>query len=351
VFTHTHALQYEAKPDGPDPDFARKMQEVLGGQWGEMTVATQYLLQGWNCRLPGKYKDMLLAIGTEELAHVEMIVTCIDRLLDHMPLKPDAADRTKEAAAGYGQHNPQHPIVNGGGASYMDSMGNPWTGAYVTASGNLMADFYYNATAEMQGRLQVARLWNMTDDPGVREMLRFLLTRDHYHQQQWLAAVEELKSDGLENIAKMLPFDTSFTGRTDIWTFAFQALQQRLSTGYGFAAFWGSSSIRDLPEGKEWAEFASHSHNGYLDTALAMGLPGLLLLIVVLVIGPLKDFHAADRGGNNGPLATMLLQIWLFGLYLSSMESFFLDRADTLWFTFLLAVFGLHYLARFRMRE
>ncbi|HST98149.1 MAG TPA: manganese catalase family protein, partial [Geodermatophilus sp.] len=50
VFTHTHALQYEAKPDGPDPDFARKMQEILGGQWGEMTVATQYLLQGWNCR-------------------------------------------------------------------------------------------------------------------------------------------------------------------------------------------------------------------------------------------------------------------------------------------------------------
>ncbi len=99
MFTHTHALQYEAKPDGPDPDFARKMQEVLGGQWGEMTVATQYLLQGWNCRLPGKYKDLLLAIGTEELAHVEMIVTMIDRLLDHIPLKPDAADRTKEAAA------------------------------------------------------------------------------------------------------------------------------------------------------------------------------------------------------------------------------------------------------------
>ena len=65
--------------------------------------------------------------------------------------------------------------------------------------------------------------------------------------------------------------------------------------------------------------------------------PAWLLLIAVLVIGPLKDFHAADRGGNSGPLATMLLQIWLFGLYLSSMESFFLDRADPLWFTFLLA--------------
>jgi Mn-containing catalase len=70
----------------------------------------------------------------------------------------------------------------------------------VTASGNLMADFHYNATAEMQGRLQVARLWNMTDDPGVKELLRFLLTRDHMHQMQWLAAIEELKDDGLEGI-------------------------------------------------------------------------------------------------------------------------------------------------------
>ena len=59
-----------------------------------------------------------------------------------------------------------------------------------------------------------------------------------------------------------------------------------------------------------------------------MGLPGLLLLIAVLVIAPLRNFHAADRGGNDGPLAMVLLQIWLFGLYLSSMESFFLDRAD-----------------------
>jgi Mn-containing catalase len=200
VFTHTHALQYEAKPDGPDPAYARRLQEVLGGQWGEMTVATQYLLQGWNCRLPGKYKDMLLAIGTEELAHVEILVTLIDRLLDHQPLKPDSADRTKEAAAGFGNTNPQHAIVNGGGAYYRDSMGLPWSGGYVTASGNLMADFNYNATAEMMGRLQVSRLYNMTDDPGVKETLRFLLARDHYHQMQWLKAIEELKVDGLENI-------------------------------------------------------------------------------------------------------------------------------------------------------
>ena len=156
---------------------------------------------------------------------------------------------------------------------------------------------------------------------------------------------------GLAELVRLLPLDASFTGRTDIWTFAVQSLQQHLLTGYGFFAFWGTDAIRSLPEGKEWAEYASHSHNGYLDSALAMGLPGLALLIGALVIAPLRNYHAATAGGNDGPLATMLLRIWLFGLYLSSFESFFLDRSDPLWFTFLLALFGLHYLARFRLSE
>jgi O-antigen ligase len=146
----------------------------------------------------------------------------------------------------------------------------------------------------------------------------------------------------------LLPLDTSFTGRTDIWRFALQSLQPRLATGYGFASFWGSSAIQNLPEGKEWAGFAAHSHNGYLDTALGMGLPGLALLIAALVMKPLRDFQNADEGGNNGPLTMAFLRVWLFGIYLSSMESFFLDRADAMWVTFLVAVFGLHYLARFR---
>jgi O-antigen ligase len=166
-----------------------------------------------------------------------------------------------------------------------------------------------------------------------------------------LLSVGTVMFEGLAEIAKLLPLDATFTGRTDIWTFAVQSLQQRLLTGYGFSSFWGSSAIQNLPEGKEWAAFAAHSHNGYLDTALGMGLPGLVLLLAVLAIEPLRNFHRADIGGNNGPLAMALLRIWLFGLYLSSMESFFLDRANPLWFTFLLAVFGLHYLARFRLQE
>src|SRR3982750_1917780 len=40
----------------------------------------------------------------------------------------------------------------------------------------------------------------MADGPGVKDLLRFLITRDHMHQQQWLAAIENLKEDGLENL-------------------------------------------------------------------------------------------------------------------------------------------------------
>jgi Mn-containing catalase len=206
MFTHVHELQFEAKPDAPDPAFARRFQEVLGGKWGEMTVAMQYLFQGWNCRLPGKYKDMLLDIGTEELAHVEMITTCIDRLLDVSPLAEDEA-KGSSLKADWATSNPQHQIENGGGAYPKDSNGTPWSGAFVTASGNLYADFMLNATAEMQGRLQVARLFHMTDDQGVRNLIRFLVTRDHMHQMQWLRALEELKSDGLDGIPVPEAFD------------------------------------------------------------------------------------------------------------------------------------------------
>jgi Mn-containing catalase len=212
VFVHQKPLQFTVQATAPDAAFARRFQEVLGGKWGEMTVAMQYLYQGWNTRLPGKYKDMLMSIGTEELSHVEMITTCIGQLLTGAPESPDEADHSKESAARFGDSNPQHPIVNGGGAYPHDSNGVPWSGAFVTASGNLMADFHLNVTAEMQGRLQVARLFHMTDDPGVKNLIRFLVTRDHMHQMQWLSAIEELKADGLDGlpVPEAFPLDEEF---------------------------------------------------------------------------------------------------------------------------------------------
>lgn len=62
----------------------------------------------------------------------------------------------------------------------------------------LLADFRANLNAESQGRLQVIRLYQMTDDLGVRDMLSFMMARDTMHQNQWLAAITELEADGLD---------------------------------------------------------------------------------------------------------------------------------------------------------
>ena len=201
MFYRVKELQYDAKPEKPDALFARKLQEVLGGQWGEMSVAMGYLFQGWNCKAPGKYRDMIMDIGTEELAHVEMLATMIARLLENAPLSMQeaAVEQHPAIAAVMGGMNPQHAIVTGLGAAPQNSVGVPWTASYITASGNLLADFRFNVTAESMGRLQVSRLYNLTDDPGVRDMLSFMIARDTMHQNQWLAAIEELEADGLES--------------------------------------------------------------------------------------------------------------------------------------------------------
>ena len=202
MFRHIKDLQFEAKPDGPDAAFARRLQDALGGRWGELTMANQYLFQGWSCRLPGKYRDLLLDVGTEEMAHVEMICTMIARLMQDAPLslREAAAEENPVLALAFGGGNPAHLVQAGGGALPMDSNGVPWSGAYVTASGNLLADFHLNATSEAHSRLQLARLFHMTDDPGVKQMLRFLLARDTMHQRLWLAAIDDLKADGIEDM-------------------------------------------------------------------------------------------------------------------------------------------------------
>ncbi|QXV56873.1 manganese catalase family protein [Amycolatopsis sp. TNS106] len=209
MFRHTKSLQFEAKPEKPDALYARKLQELIGGAYGEMTVTMQYLFQGWNCRIEGKYKDLIMDTATEEIGHVEMLATMVARLLEGAPATTVAeAAKDPATAAILGGMDPQQAIISGGGATPSDSQGYPWNGRYVVASGNLLADFRANVAAEAQGRLQTARLYNMTDDPGVKAMLQFNLARDTVHQKQWLAAIEELKADGLESdIAPTALFD------------------------------------------------------------------------------------------------------------------------------------------------
>jgi Mn-containing catalase len=267
MFLHHKRLQYHAKPDRPDPLYASKLQEVIGGQWGEISVMMQYLFQGWNCRGPSKYRDMLLDVATEEIGHVEMLATMVAHLLEGADAETTEAAAKNSSVVGAvlggssprdlmmaAAMNPQLLIASGQGAMPADSMGNRWSAHYITASGNLLADFRLNVTAESQGRLQVARLYNMTDDPGVRDLLKFLLARDTMHQNLWLAAIEELEAEGLEET----PCPSNFPQSLEHAEFSYQYLN--FSKGGdaggedGAAGRWSSGPTPDGKGNFEYVE-------------------------------------------------------------------------------------------------
>jgi Mn-containing catalase len=74
----------------------------------------------------------------------------------------------------------------------MDAEGVPFSRPCVVGSGNILADIYTNVAAESTGRALAIRLWKITDDPGMKDMLGSMIDRDTMHQQQWLAVIEEL---------------------------------------------------------------------------------------------------------------------------------------------------------------
>jgi Mn-containing catalase len=142
---------------------------------------------------------MLLNTGTEEIGHIEMLATAVALNLEGAPakLQESAADGNAAVAAALGGQDPRHVLSSGLGAMAVDANGVPFSGAYVVATGNLAADMHANVTAEGGGRVLATRLYEMTDDPGMKEMLSFLIARDTMHQNQWMAVLEELKDMGM----------------------------------------------------------------------------------------------------------------------------------------------------------
>jgi O-antigen ligase len=153
----------------------------------------------------------------------------------------------------------------------------------------------------------------------------------------------------LASLVASLPVDPTFTGRTDIWRFALEKLADHPLLGYGFEAFWNTAAVRyGTDNAAAWVAGAAHAHNCFVDVAMSMGVPGVALALWAFVVQPLADIRAAIRRGADPALVTLFAQIWLFALYVSSLESFLFDRSDPIWFTFLFAVFGLRYVAGFR---
>ncbi len=192
MYHHVKKLMYTVRVGDPDPRFGNMLLEQFGGANGELAAAMQYSIQGLNCD-DMERKDLLMDIGTEELSHLEIIGT-----LARMHLKPSKKD--KEAA----ERDPLIAICGGGGVSLCNSEGNSWTADYLKITGELDVDLRSNIAAEARAKIVYERLMNYCDDPGTKEALQFLMTREITHMKAFTAALESMNKPAF-TIGKIPP--------------------------------------------------------------------------------------------------------------------------------------------------
>src|ERR1700750_665246 len=184
MYHHIKKMMFTVNVGTPDVRFGNMLLEQFGGANGELGAAMQYTIQGWNCVDDLARRDLLLDIGTEELSHLEVVGALI-----RMHLKPMKENR--EAA----EADPLICICGGGGVDLRNSMGNAWTADYLKITGELEVDLRSNIAAEARAKIVYERLINFTDDPGTKEALQFLMTREITHMKAFSAALESLGLD------------------------------------------------------------------------------------------------------------------------------------------------------------
>jgi Mn-containing catalase len=180
MYHHVKKLMFTVRVDEPDPRFGNMLLEQFGGANGELAAAMQYSIQGINCEDPDR-KDLLMDIGTEELSHLEVVGT-----LARMHLKPMKFDRQAAEA------DPLIAIAGGGGVNLFNSQGNAWTADYLKITGELDVDLRSNIAAEARAKIVYERLINFCDDPGTKDALQFLMTREITHMKAFSLALESM---------------------------------------------------------------------------------------------------------------------------------------------------------------
>jgi Mn-containing catalase len=196
MFMHNKRLQYTVRVSEGDPALANLMLEQFGGPQGELAAAMRYFTQALAEEDPGR-KDMLLDIATEELSHLEVIGTIVGML--NKGAKGRLAEAVEEQADLYqsitGAGNDSHvtQVLYGGGPALINSAGVPWTAAYIDSIGDPTCDLRSNIAAEARAKIIYERLINLTADPGLREALGFLMTREVAHQKSFEKALYSIE--------------------------------------------------------------------------------------------------------------------------------------------------------------
>ncbi|RYZ57349.1 MAG: manganese catalase family protein [Proteobacteria bacterium] len=192
MFIHNKRLQYTVRVSGTNPGLANLLLEQFGGPQGELAAACRYFNQSIAETDPGR-KDLLMDIATEELSHLEVIGNIVAML--NKGAKGVLAEGVDSEAEIYrsitGAGNDSHltQVLYGGGPAYTNSAGVPWNAGYIDTIGEPTADLRSNIAAEARAKIIYERLINVTTDPGVKDALGFLMTREIAHQKSFEKAL------------------------------------------------------------------------------------------------------------------------------------------------------------------
>ena len=184
MWKYVKTLEYPVNIKKKDLRMAKYLVTQYGGANGELAAAWRYLNQRYT--MPDdKGKALLTDIGTEELAHVEIISTMIYQLM-----KDASLDELREA--GLDSHYAEH----GKGLYPTDVNGEPFTVAYFATTGDPVADLSEDMAAEQKARAVYENLINLTNDEDVIDVLLFLRQREIIHFNRFKELYDEYKSKG-----------------------------------------------------------------------------------------------------------------------------------------------------------
>ena len=173
MWEYEKKLQYPVKIKNPNPKLAKIIITQYGGPDGELGASMRYLSQRYSMPY-SELKGILTDIGTEELAHFEMIAAMVHQLTRNMT--PEEIVKS-----GFDTYFVDHTA----GVWPQAASGAPWTAAYIQSKGDVITDLHEDMAAEQKARTTYDNLLRLIDDPDIRDPLKFLRAREIVHYQRF----------------------------------------------------------------------------------------------------------------------------------------------------------------------
>ena len=173
MWIYEKKLQFPVKIKNPNPKMAQVIISQLGGPDGEIGASMRYLNQRY--AMPyDEVKGILTDVGTEELAHMEMIAAIVHQLTRNL-----SEEEIKNSP--FANYFVDHTT----GVYPIAASGVPYDMKYIAVKGDIITDLHEDLAAEQKARTTYDNILRLVDDPDVREPIKFLRAREIAHYQRF----------------------------------------------------------------------------------------------------------------------------------------------------------------------